>query len=212
MPLKKQFDKLVIASQNKGKIAEFERMLLPAGCQVLSLYDYTNLPEIVESGSTFYENALIKAQIIAEHLKVPVLADDSGLCVDALNGAPGVYSARYAGENASDQENNRKLLAELIKISKGRSVQCGDELCLSTARFVCALVIYDPVSGQIVHAEGSREGCILPQPRGENGFGYDPLFYLPEFGKTMAELSAEEKNKISHRGEALRKLVSALAN
>ncbi|MNI64691.1 dITP/XTP pyrophosphatase [compost metagenome] len=137
-----------------------------------------------------------------------MLADDSGLCVDALDGRPGVYSARYAGEGAQDEENNLKLLSELEGLKQGEDT--GQPL-LSTARFVCALSLYDPENGQELTAEGTVEGWITSEPAGGGGFGYDPLFYLPEYEKTMAELTLEEKQQISHRGMALRLLTEKLA-
>ncbi|MNI62221.1 Non-canonical purine NTP pyrophosphatase [compost metagenome] len=179
------------------------------GLKVRCLDDYTDLPDIIENGATFADNAKIKAQTIAAYLHIPVLADDSGLCVEALNGAPGVYSARFAGEGATDSQNNEKLMDELTKFqeplhadSKVSSQNEGPQL-LSPASYVCALALVDPVANRIVQAEASCDGFIIDEYRGESGFGYDPLFYLPQFGKTMAELSIEEKNKISHRALAL---------
>ncbi len=149
---------------------------------------------------------------MARTLGTAVLADDSGLCVDELEGEPGVYSARYAGEGAADKDNNAKLLAEL----ESRGIRAGlDPIhppCYSSASFVCALVWLDPLKQLTIRTEGQVDGFILQEPRGQDGFGYDPLFYLPEYGKSMAELSLDEKNRISHRAEALRKLLAELAD
>lgn len=198
-----QNNTVVIATRNQGKVKEFAELFGAHGFKVRSLSDYTDLPPIVENGETFAENARIKAQIISAHLHVPVLADDSGLEVSALNGAPGVYSARYAGENATDEANNAKLLQALNASS---AAQEGEEepKRLSEASFVCALALIDPVANELIEAEAACEGYIISEPRGEGGFGYDPLFYIPSLGKTMAELTIEEKNQVSHRAKALR--------
>lgn len=199
--MRSNIDKLVIATRNKGKASEFRSMLSPLGIEVLSLLDIdAEVPDVEEDGDTFAANAEKKAKSAAEALGVPTLADDSGLCVDALGGAPGVRSARYAEEPSSDERNNAKLLSELAGIGAKQHIG------LSDARFVCALVLYDPRSGETVHAEGSCEGVIVSEPRGANGFGYDPLFYVPDMGKTFGEMSDAEKNRISHRGRALLQL------
>lgn len=199
---------LIVATKNKGKVSEFQHAFAPLGLTVRSMFDYPELPDVVEDGTTFAENALKKSKAVGEALGLPVLADDSGLCVDALNGRPGVYSARYAGEGAQDEDNNLKLLSELEGLKQGEDT--GQPL-LSTARFVCALSLYDPADGQELTAEGAVEGWITSEPAGGGGFGYDPLFYLPDYEKTMAELTLEEKQKISHRGTALRLLTDKLA-
>jgi XTP/dITP diphosphohydrolase len=199
---------LIVATKNKGKVREFEHAFAPLGLTVKSMYDYPDLPDVVEDGATFAENAFKKSKAVGDALGIPVLADDSGLCVDALDGRPGVYSARYAGENAGDEENNLKLLSELEKLKQGEDT--GQPL-LSTARFVCTLSLYDPSSGRELTAEGTVEGWITSEPAGGGGFGYDPLFYLAEYEKTMAELTMEEKQRISHRGTALRLLTEKLA-
>jgi len=199
---------LIVATKNKGKVREFEHAFAPLGLTVKSMYDYPDLPDVVEDGATFAENAFKKSKAVGDALGIPVLADDSGLCVDALDGQPGVYSARYAGENAGDEENNLKLLSELEKLKQGEDT--GQPL-LSTARFVCTLSLYDPSSGRELTAEGTVEGWITSEPAGGGGFGYDPLFYLAEYEKTMAELTLEEKQRISHRGTALRSLTEKLA-
>ncbi|MEK3731448.1 MULTISPECIES: XTP/dITP diphosphatase [Paenibacillus] len=200
-------DTLIVATRNQGKVKEFSHAFAAFGTSVKSMYDYPELPDVVEDGATFAENAYKKAKAVGDALGLPVLADDSGLCVDALNGEPGVYSARYAGEHGNDEENNNKLLAELEKLKLGEDTE---QPLLSTARFVCALVLYDPASGTKIETEGTVEGWITSEPAGCGGFGYDPLFYLPSHEKTMAELSVEEKQEISHRGAALRQLVAQL--
>lgn len=199
---------LIVATKNKGKVREFQHAFAPLGLTVKSMFDYPDLPDVVEDGETFAQNALKKSKAVGDALGLPVLADDSGLCVDALDGRPGVYSARYAGENAQDEENNLKLLSELERLKQGEDT--GQPL-LSPARFVCALSLYDPDNGQELAAEGTVEGWITSEPAGGGGFGYDPLFYLPEYEKTMAELTLEDKQKISHRGLALRLLTEKLA-
>lgn len=198
---------IVVATRNPGKVREFAHALEALNKQVRSLADYPDIPEIVEDGETFAENARKKAQTVGDHLGRPVLADDSGLCVDRLGGAPGVYSARYAGERASDEDNNEKLLAELEKERLGEDTE---QPLLSPARFVCHLALYDPATGRFVEASGEAEGWITSEPAGGGGFGYDPLFYLPAYEKTFAELSLEEKQAVSHRGAALRNLAAKL--
>lgn len=188
---------------------EFEPMFLRQGIAVRSLLDYPDLPDIVEDGHTFAANALIKARAIALKFGVPVVADDSGLCVDRLGGAPGVYSARYAGEPSDDAANNRKLLAELAKLED--SSPSAEPARLSPARFVCAIALVDRAGHPVAEVEGSCDGVIIDKPRGEHGFGYDPLFYIPELGRTMAELTVNEKNELSHRAQALGKLWEALS-
>jgi len=215
-----EMKKLVVATRNAGKKREFQQMLGQLGYEVLSLADYPDIPDIEETGETFEENAEIKARTASEFLGLPVIADDSGLSVDRLGGAPGVYSARYAGHDASDEANIRKLLAELKKLgdpdgqarevtlASGRVVKL-----LSDAAFICTIVYIDPHaasgSGRIV-AEGRVEGYVIDQPAGEGGFGYDPVFYVPQYGRTMAELSGDEKNAVSHRGKALKQLMEQL--
>lgn len=198
---------VVVATKNQGKVQEFAHAFAPYGIEVRSMFDYPNLPEIVEDGTTFAENAFKKAKTVADVLQIPVLADDSGLCVDRLDGAPGVYSARYAGEGATDADNNAKLMNALEELQLGEDTE---QPLLSTARFVCSLVLYDPVSGRTLTAEGTVEGWITSTPSGSSGFGYDPLFYVSQEQKTMADLTMEQKQAISHRGEALRKLVMQL--
>ncbi|KRE74636.1 XTP/dITP diphosphatase [Paenibacillus sp. Soil750] len=203
---------VVIATRNEGKVKEFAKLFGAKGYKVRSLADYSDLPEIVESGKTFAENARIKAQIISAHLHVPVLADDSGLCVTALGGDPGVYSARYAGENATDADNNARLLQALHELEDRIELSAGDghPPLLSEASFVCALTLIDPVANEVIEAEDVCQGFIIHEERGEGGFGYDPLFYIPSLGRTMAELTVEEKNEMSHRAKALRMFLDQL--
>ncbi|WED54474.1 XTP/dITP diphosphatase [Exiguobacterium profundum] len=185
--------KLIIATHNPGKVEELEGMLTPLGFEVESLLDYPDAPETEETGTTFEENAALKATEAAAYFGHAVLADDSGLEVDALDGAPGVYSARFAGPEKSDEANNALLLEKL----NGETNR--------TARFVCALCLAKP-SGVTLTVRGTIEGTIGYSPQGENGFGYDPLFIVPSLHKTAAELERDEKAVVSHRGQALRKL------
>lgn len=203
-------DTLVIATRNAGKTKEFRAAFAALGVEVKDLSDVEGVPDIEETGTTFEENARIKATAVADIVGLPVLADDSGLRVDALDGAPGVYSARYSGEGATDAKNNEKLVRELSAIGATAAVAGGGPEALSTGRFVCSLVLYDPADGSEAKAEGAVEGYILTERRGEGGFGYDPLFWVPAHGKSMAELTVAEKNAISHRGDALRKLIGML--
>ena len=190
--------KLILASNNPGKRSEFSQLLAPLNYEVLP-QSALDLPEADEPHVTFVENALAKARHCARISGLPALADDSGLCVTALGGAPGVYSARYAGEPKSDARNNDKLLAEMRGQTDRR------------AHYVCVLVLCrsadDP---QPIIAEGEWHGEILDAPRGSGGFGYDPLFLVPELGCSSAELAPEEKNRRSHRGIALRRLIDQL--
>ncbi|WP_027092063.1 XTP/dITP diphosphatase [Cohnella thermotolerans] len=206
-------DTLLIATRNAGKTREFREAFAALGVSVKDLNEVAGVPEIEETGDTFEANALIKAKAAAEATGLPALADDSGLCVDALGGAPGVYSARYAGEGAGDAANNAKLLRELSALgasAEGAGAGPDGAKLLSSARFVCSLVLYEPATGAQTVAEGTVEGFIADRASGSGGFGYDPLFYLPEYGKSMAEISLEEKNRISHRGLALRRLLAKL--
>lgn len=187
---------LVIATRNQGKAREFSEMLAPKGITIKTLADYLDVGEIAETGSTFEENATIKAKAIADHTQLPVLADDSGLEVTALNGEPGIYSARYAGDH-DDAANNAKLLNNLKDVPTDKR----------QATFHTTLVLLKPNGLKLV-VDGEVHGEILTAPRGENGFGYDPLFYIPSKGKTMAEMSDAEKNAISHRGRATQKMMT----
>lgn len=205
-------EQILIATKNAGKVKEFAHALQKLGKTVASLNDYPTFPDIVEDGDTFAANARIKAKTAGDEFQVPVLADDSGLRVEALNGAPGVYSARYAGEGATDADNNTKLIAELQQLERKDAAEplADGTRLLSKAQFVCALALYDPATGQFVEAEGTVDGFIADRERGNGGFGYDPLFWLPKLGQAMAELSKEEKQQISHRGDALVQLVKKL--
>ncbi len=182
---------IVLATKNKNKVYEFENILKDYNIELKSLSDFGPLPEAIEDGSTFDDNAYKKALHYAKILGLPAIADDSGLVVEALNGEPGVFSARYAGDNATDEENCLKLLGKMKGVK--------DRM----ASFHCVLSIAVP-SGPALTYEGTCSGEIIETFRGTNGFGYDPLFYYPELGKTFAELSIEEKNKVSHRAKALR--------
>ncbi|MBO9596939.1 MAG: XTP/dITP diphosphatase [Cohnella sp.] len=202
---------LVIATRNGGKTKEFREAFGALGIDVKDLRDIEGIPDIEETGETFADNAFIKAKAVADIVSLPVLADDSGLCVDALGGAPGVYSARYSGEGATDAKNNVKLLAELAAVgAKTDAGGAGAPEVLSAARFVCALALYDPADESLEQVEGTIEGYILREPRGADGFGYDPLFWVPSHGRSMAELTVAEKNAISHRGNALAKLIGKI--
>jgi len=196
-------NKIVLASNNAKKVKELQSLLAPLGITIITQGEL-GVPEAEEPHCTFVENALAKARHAAQLTGLPALADDSGLCVEALGGAPGVYSARYAGEPKSDARNNEKLLTELASFP---------EPAQRRAHFVCVLVLVRSANDpQPLIAEGECPGEILTAPRGEGGFGYDPLFWLPDFGQAMAELSAEQKNKISHRGQAITRLVERLAS
>ena len=190
---------LVLASGNKGKLAEFQRLLDGMDIQVKSMKDFPEIGEIVEDGATFAENALIKARAVCKAAGKPAMADDSGLMVDALDGAPGIFSARFAGEQRSDADNNAKVLQLLEHVADENR----------TARFFCAIAIVLP-DGREYTVEGTCEGTILRELQGEGGFGYDPLFYVADLGKTFAQLTMEEKNSISHRGNANRKAVEII--
>lgn len=189
----------MIATKNQGKVNEFRDLFASKGIIVKSLLDYPDVGDIEETGTTFSENAQIKAEEIANKLHIPVIADDSGLSIDYLDGRPGVYSARYAGEHKNDLDNLNKVLDELMGVPKEKR----------SAKFHCALALAIPgEKTQIV--EGTCEGIISEEPIGDKGFGYDPIFFVPEKGQTMAQLSKDEKNEISHRGNALRKLNALL--
>ena len=192
---------IVIATKNKGKIKDFELLFQPYSITVKSLLDLEEIQEIEETGTTFEENAAIKAETISKLLNKPVIADDSGIEIDALDGAPGVYSARYAGTDKDDEANNQKVLDEL------KDVAFQDR----TARFVCVLAIAEP-DKPTIFKRGECEGHIGLKAVGENGFGYDPLFYPLGCNKTMAQLTPEEKNKISHRKKALEQLHDWIRN
>ena len=186
-------NELVVATRNQGKLLEIRAMLAGVVASVLCAGDFTGFPDTVEDGATFEENALKKAREAASFCGLPALADDSGLVVDVLEGRPGVYSARFAGEGAGDSANNAKLLAELAGMPPEAK----------KAAFVCALAFVTPEGEEHVFC-GRVGGSILDTARGEGGFGYDPLFLVDGFGRTMAELGVDDKNRISHRGQAFR--------
>ena len=190
---------VIIATKNPGKAKEFEHIFAPRGIMVRTLLDFPEIPEVEETGSTFEENAILKAEAVSQALNKMVIGDDSGLMVDALEGKPGIYSARYAGEPKNDQNNTKKVLSELTGVPEAER----------TARFYCALAVAVP-GQETFTVSGTCEGRILEAPRGTNGFGYDPVFFVPDKGCAMAELSADEKNNISHRANALKKLDDVL--
>jgi len=185
----------VLATRNKGKTREIKELLKDFPVDIKNLEDFGPIPEVVEDGETFDDNAYKKASFTARVLGFPAMADDSGLVVEALKGRPGVRSARYAGENATDLENSTKLLGEM----KGKTDR--------NAAFECVISIAVP-TGPALTYEGQCQGQIASEPSGESGFGYDPVFYYPDFGKTFAELTMEEKNRVSHRGKALNEVTS----
>jgi len=193
---------IVLASNNPGKVREINQMLAGLSLTVKPQSEF-GVPEAEETGLTFVENALLKARNASRLTGLPAIADDSGIEVDILNGAPGIYSARFAGKGASDEQNLRKLLTDLAAITEAER----------TARFQCLMVYlrheFDPTP---VICQGTWEGRILFEPRGSNGFGYDPIFFVPTHNCSSAELSPEVKNKLSHRGQALRALVGALGH
>lgn len=194
---------VIVASKNIHKLREIKEILAGVDFEVKGLEEFPDYISPKETGSTFMENAYIKAKALRQYIsasdKVYILADDSGLVCDDLHGQPGVNSARFAGENATDEDNNKKLVEMFQDVTHWSRA----------ARYVCAMVLFHP-DGSEMEIEEICKGCIVLVPKGENGFGYDPYFYLEEYNKTMAELPSEEKNKISHRGKALRKLVQEL--
>lgn len=190
--------KLVLASNNVGKVREFKSLLAPLHFEVISQGEL-DIPAAEEPHHTFIENALAKARHASEASGLPALADDSGICVDALAGAPGVYSARYAGEHSNDAANNQKLILELGE-NPNRS-----------AHYVCALAfVKSPNDPEPIIVQTRWYGQILKESQGSNGFGYDPYFYLPELNQTAAQLDSSHKNQVSHRGQALRELIAQL--
>jgi XTP/dITP diphosphohydrolase len=196
---------LVMATKNAGKVREMAELLRDLGVRLLSLADFPEIPDIPEEGATFEENAATKARTVAVLTGLPALADDSGLMVAALNGRPGVFSARYAkdrtaGRTPTDEDNWQKLLEELRGVPQEKR----------GARFVCEIALFFP-DGRLITTRGELAGFIALEPQGTRGFGYDPVFFVPAFGATVAELDLATKNRISHRGEAVRKLKEALA-
>ena len=190
---------VVLATKNKGKIRELQALLSGSDIKLIGMTDLDGHIEVEEDGDTFEENAVKKAREVAMATRLVSIADDSGLCVDALKGAPGVRSARFAGEGALDSQNNEKLLSMMSGIDEKKR----------GARFVCCMAASDP-EGTVFTAFGEMEGEIATEPSGSGGFGYDPLFFLPEYGKTLAELDETEKNRISHRGRAARIIAERL--
>jgi XTP/dITP diphosphohydrolase len=189
---------IVLATRNSGKVKEFQSLLRTLDCRILSLHDVGIDFEVEESGTTFVENARLKAVTYSNRTSFPVLADDSGLEVTALEGRPGVHSARYAGDDATDEARNTKLLAALDGNGENRE-----------ARFLCALALAKE-GAVLLESEGECRGEIIGAPRGQNGFGYDPIFLLPELAKTFAEMSPSEKNRFSHRTRAVRQMLKKL--
>ncbi|WP_407306779.1 XTP/dITP diphosphatase [Desulfosporosinus sp. SB140] len=193
--------KIILATQNQGKVRELKDLIADEGIEVVSLRDIPDWEDVEENGETFAENAAIKARAAVQRTGLIALADDSGLEVDALEGAPGVFSARFAGEPKDDERNNDKLLDLLETIPDEKR----------TARFRCALIMATPNREEYL-TEGTVEGKIMRQRRGADGFGYDPLFFVTEFSRTMAELTLAEKNNLSHRAQAFRKMIPILHN
>jgi len=195
---KPHISRFVLASGNKGKLREINQLLSGLHIEAMPQTDF-NVPDVEETGLTFVENAIIKARNAAQHSGLPALADDSGIEVDALNGEPGIYSARYAGKGSTDQDNLNKLLHEIKDVPEVER----------TARFQCVMVYMahanDPTP---LICQGTWEGCILYEPRGDNGFGYDPVFYVPTHDCSSAELESDVKNELSHRGQALKKILA----
>lgn len=191
--------RLVLATKNKGKVKEIRELLggLQNALEIVGLDNFPGLPEIVENGKTFLDNALIKAKAVAEYTQEVTLADDSGLEVEYLNGEPGIYSARYGNLGWNDRERYEYLLKKLEGVPEP----------LRAARFRCVVVLCHPGLDKVEKAEGAVEGKIATGPKGENGFGYDPVFYLPEYQCTMAELPESKKNEFSHRARAIKALI-----
>ncbi|MCA0388257.1 MAG: RdgB/HAM1 family non-canonical purine NTP pyrophosphatase [Bacteroidetes bacterium] len=189
--------KIFVSTQNKGKLKEIRSILGTGDFEFISVHTIDGFPDIEETGTSFEENAIIKAEESYKLTGIPSLADDSGLSVDCLDGAPGVYSARYAGENADDEENLRKVLGEIKNFPPPYK-----------ARYVCVLAFYD--GEKLITTRGECEGELIMEKRGSNGFGYDPIFVPEGFIETMAELNMETKNKLSHRFKALEKMKEAL--
>ena len=188
---------IVLATTNKGKTREFQKLLKDFPITIKNLADFGPIPEVIEDGETFDDNAYKKASFTARILGYPAIADDSGICVDALDGAPGVYSARYAGENATDADNVKKML---------KNLQHHDN---RNAAFKCVISIAVPTGAALTY-EGDCNGLITNEPIGDNGFGYDPLFFYPQLNKTFAQLTIEEKGEVSHRGLAIKQITKEI--
>ncbi|OAS84891.1 MULTISPECIES: XTP/dITP diphosphatase [Metabacillus] len=191
---------IIIATKNQGKVKEFEALLAPIGFRVQSLLDYPDSIDVEETGKSFEENAILKAEAIAMHYQRMTIADDSGLAIDYLGGKPGIFSARYAGPDKNDQSNINKVLEDLSDVHALED---------RSARFICALAISIP-GEKTKTVVGTCEGYIATEPQGENGFGYDPIFILKNRNQTMANLTKEEKNQISHRAVALKKVIEVI--
>ncbi len=191
--------RLIIATGNEDKVREIDEILEGTGFEAISMKQAGFNPDIVEDGTTFEENALKKAMAVHELSGEYVMADDSGLCIDALDGAPGIYSARFCGEDSTYEEKFRKIFEMLADVPEDKR----------TAQFVCAIAVVKP-DGTSFTVRGECRGVLHEKPMGENGFGYDPIFYVPEFGMTTAQMDPEVKNSISHRGRALRAMVEKL--
>jgi XTP/dITP diphosphohydrolase len=193
-------ERLVLATTNKGKVREIRELLAALPLDIVGLDAYPAIPPVEENGRTFRENAVIKARTAAAYTRELTLADDSGLEVDGLSGEPGIYSARYGEPGWNDRQRLEYLLGKLAGVAETER----------TARFRSAVALYDPATERLETAEGTVEGVIGNAPRGNNGFGYDPVFFLPEWGKTMAELSEGQKNALSHRGRAIAAIIPQL--
>ncbi|QDU36409.1 Non-canonical purine NTP pyrophosphatase [Maioricimonas rarisocia] len=192
---------IVLASRNAKKLGELRDLLAPSGLNVVSVGDFPDVPEVVEDGTTFAENAAKKATQTARHLQQWALGEDSGLMVDALDGAPGIYSARYSGPDATDERNNQKLMEALSNVPTEKRGAC----------YVCSIAVADPNGDVQLTVEQRCRGRVTEAPRGTNGFGYDPYFLIPEYHRTFGELSPVVKRQLSHRGRALRQLAPALS-
>ena len=192
--------KLVLATTNKGKVAELKELLADLPVTVIGLDQYPNVPAVEETGTTFAENAILKARAIGEYTGQLTLADDSGLEVDALHGEPGVYSARYGGAGKDDRGRYEYLLGKLSTVPQEQRA----------ARFRSVVAVFDPSNKQLELGDGAVEGMIIDEPRGNSGFGYDPVFLLPEYNQTMSEISTEHKNELSHRARAVTALLPKL--
>ena len=190
--------KVFLATKNKGKIKDFEKLTEGMDLEVVTILDGLDIPDVVEDGETFEENSRKKAKEIADYTNIVTISDDSGLCIDALDGAPGVYSARFGGENATDSEKNQKMLELLKDVEKENR----------KAHFVSVVSIAFP-NGEIQSFRGEIEGEILFEARGNNGFGYNPIFYSYELGKSFGEADDEERKSVSHRARAFRKLIAS---
>ena len=194
------FPPVVLASRNPKKSEEIRALLGPHGIEVLSVADFPDVPDVIEDGETFADNAAKKACEVAAQLHHWAIGEDSGLCVDALGGAPGVYSARYSGPSATDESNNEKLLVDLANVPPERR----------GAKYVCHIAVADPQGELALHVEATCRGQITQVPRGANGFGYDPYFLIPEYHQTFGELSPLVKRQLSHRARAFRRLIPDL--